>query len=173
MIKRVNQRTVLADKGRTHLIWSSMLLSSALLVGCNDGNQSPKQEIKPAQKMTNDASAVAKEAWILINQLDHALYDAEQQHLQNDPNFRNSLEDMVRKPLRDLSTRWRIEVKMTDSVTEGKYALCRKSLNTLDAWTRSVIQQSSDVAKRKSEYERDKALCKDAIDHPELGNTAP
>ena len=62
---------------------------------------------------------------------------------------------------------------MTDSVTEGKYALCRKALTSLEIWARETIDQSSDVAQKKADYERDKAQCKGAIDNPELGNTDP
>ncbi|GAA5009762.1 hypothetical protein GCM10023206_17090 [Acinetobacter puyangensis] len=137
------------------------LCASLVLAGCGKNEQ--QQEIRPAQKLSNDASAVANEAWILINQLDQILYSGE----------KDNLNEMVRKPLRELSTRWRIEVKMTDAVTEGKYALCRKSLTSLDAWTRSIDEHSIDIEKRKADYERDKALCKNAIEHPELGNTSP
>ncbi|MCH4247656.1 MAG: hypothetical protein LKF82_07425 [Acinetobacter populi] len=139
----------------------SALCVSLALAGC--GNNERQQEIKPAQKLSNDASALANEAWILINQLDQVLYSGET----------DNLDEGVRKPLRELSTRWRIEVKMTDAVTEGKYALCRKSLTTLDAWARSINEHSSDIEKKKADYERDKALCKNAIEHPELGNTSP
>ena len=50
------------------------------------------------------------------------------------------------KPLRQLSTDWRINVKMTDSVTEGKYALCRKALTSLDTWARDAKDRSSSSA---------------------------
>ena len=103
----------------------SVLLLTTLLVACGnnqtDSKNDPPPEIRPATKLTNDASAVANEAWILINQLDLLLYA---ENAQSNPD----IDGMVREPLRELSTRWRIEVKMTDSVTEGKYALCRKSL---------------------------------------------
>ena len=83
------------------------------------------------------------------------------------------IEEKVRKPLRQLSTDWRINVKMTDSVTEGKYALCRKALTSLDTWARDVKDNASASAQKQADYERDKAQCKDAIDNPALGNTSP
>lgn len=83
------------------------------------------------------------------------------------------LEEQVRKPARKLSTDWRINVKMTDSVTEGKYALCRKALTSLEIWARETMDQSSSVAQKQADYERDKQQCKDAIEHPQLGNTDP
>lgn len=146
----------------------SVLLLTTLLVACGNNQADSKNdappEIRPATKLTNDASAVANEAWVLINQLDQILYADSAKDNQD-------LNEMVREPLRELSTRWRIEVKMTDSVTEGKYALCRKSLNSLDAWARSIQEQSSDVAQKQADYERDKQYCKDAIDNPQYGNT--
>lgn len=131
---------------------------TVVLAGCD---KERKQDIKPYQKPSSDATAMANEAWILINQLDQLLYAGQRENLQ----------EAIRDPLRELSTQWRIEVKMTDAVTEGRYALCRKSLVSLDTWTRAVIDQSKDVSTKQKEYERDKALCKDAIDHPEQGNS--
>ena len=83
----------------------------------------------------------------------------------------NLIEENVRKPIRKLSTDWRINVKMTDSVTEGKYALCRKALTSLDAFARSTLEKDGSLVQKQQEYERDKAQCKDAIDNPNLGNT--
>lgn len=138
----------------------ALICGSILLSGCNDEQQ--KQEIKPAKKLSNDATAIANEAWLMINNIDPILYAGETAQI-----------DELRKPLRELSTRWRVEIKMTDSVTEGGYALCRKSLTSLDAWARSLKEQSRDSARKQAEYEHDKALCKHAIDNPQLGNTAP
>ena len=38
---------------------------------------------------------------------------------------------------------------MTDSVTEGKYALCRKALTSLDIWARETLENNSSVAQNK------------------------
>jgi hypothetical protein len=137
---------------------SSLCVVLLLLSGCD---QERKQEIKPATRPSSDATALAKEAWVMINQLDQLLYAGETEHLQ----------EGIRDPLRELSTQWRIEVKMTDAVAEGRYALCRKSLVSLDTWTRAVMAKESDVLAKQKSYERDKALCKDAIAHPEQGNS--
>ena len=60
---------------------------------------------------------------------------------------------------------------MTDSVTEGKYALCRKALTSLDNFARSTLQKDGSLVQKQQEYERDKAQCKDAIDNPSQGYT--
>lgn len=143
----------------------NILITASLSIGlmlsaCDNAQQ--RQEIKPAKKLSSDATEIANEAWALINHIDAVLYAGETQQI-----------DDLRKPLRELSTRWKVEIKMTDSVTEGGYALCRKSLTSLDAWARSIKEQSRDIDRKKADYEHDKALCKHAIEHPELGNTAP
>ena len=142
----------------------SLLCSTVLLQACgNDNTNEPKAEIKPAPKLTNDATVYAGEAWKLINAVDPIVYAKQI----------DQIEEKVRKPARKLSTDWRINVKMTDSVTEGKYALCRKALTSLEIWARETIDNSSSVAQKQADYERDKAQCKDAIDNPALGNTDP
>lgn len=136
------------------------LVCGLMLVAC--GNEQQRAEIQPAQKLSNDATAVANEAWVLINQLDQAVYANEQ----------SAFED-IRRELRELTNRWKVEIKMTDSVTEGKYAMCRKSMQSLDIWIRNIQEGKNNSAAKQADYERDKKLCQDAIEHPELGNTSP
>ncbi len=148
------------------LLIISILASICGLQACgnsSDHNQDQKKvEIKPAPKLTNDATSYAHEAWTLMNHVDPYVYRKQL----------NLIEEKVRKPIRKLSTDWRINVKMTDSVTEGKYALCRKALTSLDTWARATLEKKDgDLLEKQKEYERDKALCKDAIDNPTLGNT--
>ncbi|MBP8006011.1 MAG: hypothetical protein KAZ18_03835 [Acinetobacter sp.] len=142
-----------------------MLCSTFLLAACgNSNNETEKRvEIKPAPKLTNDATSYANAAWQLINEIDPIVYNKQV----------NDIEEKVRKPIRQLSTDWRINVKMTDSVTEGKYALCRKALTSLDSWARDVRDNANGATQKQVSYERDKAQCKDAIDNPALGNTSP
>ncbi|MBP9787124.1 MAG: hypothetical protein KBC72_06055 [Acinetobacter sp.] len=149
---------------KTHVA-TIMLFSSLLLTACDHSSNEPekKVEIKPAPKLNNDATTYARAAWKLINQIDSIVYNRQTAEI----------EEKVRKPLRQLSTDWRINVKMTDSVTEGKYALCRKALTSLDTWARDVKDNASASAQKQADYERDKAQCKDAIDNPALGNTSP
>lgn len=149
---------------KTHVA-TFMLFSSLLLTACDHSSNEPekKVEIKPAPKLNNDATTYARAAWKLINQIDSIVYNRQTAEI----------EEKVRKPLRQLSTDWRINVKMTDSVTEGKYALCRKALTSLDTWARDVKDNASASAQKQADYERDKAQCKDAIDNPALGNTSP
>lgn len=151
---------------KIRLVYIVMLSAGIFtLQGCDNGNQNTekKVEIKPAPKLTNDATVYAKKAWTLINTVEHLVYEKQL----------SQIDDKVRKPLRQLSTDWRINVKMTDSVTEGKYALCRKALTSLDVWARETLENNDSVAKKQADYERDKAQCKDAIDTPNLGNTSP
>ncbi len=140
--------------------------SALLLQACSDGSSKhseDKVEIKPAPKLTNDATAYAGEAWKLINAVDAIVYAKQI----------DQIEEKVRKPARKLSTDWRINVKMTDSVTEGKYALCRKALTSLDVWAREMQEGSNAALQRQADYERDKKQCQDAIENPNLGNTDP
>lgn len=148
---------------KTHVV--AAIFFSTFLTACSNGNNEPekKVEIKPAPKLTNDATVYAQKAWALMNQIDSILYKKQI----------TEIEEKVRKPLRQLSTDWRINVKMTDSVTEGKYALCRKALTSLDTWAREVKDQNNASKQKQADYERDKAQCKDAIDNPVLGNTSP
>lgn len=149
---------------KTHLV-ALMLCSTVLMTACgNSNNEAEKKvEIKPAPKLSNDATTYANAAWDLINQIDPIVYQKQT----------TEIEENVRKPLRQLSTDWRINVKMTDSVTEGKYALCRKALTGLDTWAREVKDNPTASSQKQADYERDKAQCKDAIDNPALGNTSP
>ena len=148
---------------RVHLLAALMICPFLAACGNSNSESEKKVEIKPAPKLTNDATTYANAAWKLINQIDSIVYNRQTAEI----------EEKVRKPLRQLSTDWRINVKMTDSVTEGKYALCRKALTSLDTWARDVKDNSSASAQKQADYERDKAQCKDAIDNPALGNTSP
>ncbi len=143
----------------------TVLLTAGLLQACNqpDEQTAAKVEIKAAPKLDNDATIYAQKAWVLINETD--VYVSRKQL--------NLIEDKVRKPVRKLSTEWRINVKMTDSVTEGKYALCRKALTSLDSWARATLEKDKLMSQKQQDYERDKAQCKDAIAQPALGNTSP
>lgn len=141
-----------------------LLSSSLLLTACGQQDAADsKVEIKPAPKLTHDATHYANEAWDFINRVDHLVYGKNV----------NVLENEVRQPARELSTQWRINVKMTDSVTEGKYALCRKALTSLEIFARATLDESPSRSAKQSDYERDKAQCQNAITHPELGNTDP
>lgn len=142
---------------------SSVVISSIFLQACNQSDQQQKVEIQAAPKMSNDATAYANSAWLLINDVDPYVYRKQL----------NLIDSQVRQPVRKLSTDWRINVKMTDSVTEGKYALCRKALTSLDVWARATVDKESNLAQKQADYERDKAQCKEALEQPQLGNTSP
>ena len=144
---------------KAHVV--AAIFCSTFLTACSNGNNEPEKKVEI--KLTNDATVYAQKAWALMNQIDSTLYKKQI----------TEIEEKVRKPLRQLSTDWRINVKMTDSVTEGKYALCRKALTSLDTWAREVKDQTNASTQKQANYERDKAQCKDAIDNPVLGNTSP
>lgn len=145
------------------LVCTLILSATVGLQGCENSSKGTdeKIEIKDAPKITNDATVYAQKAWVLMNQLDPLIYAHQ----------KDQLAVQVREPVRKLILDWRINVKMTDSVTEGKYALCRKALNSIDAWARAIVENETQLAQRQANYERDKAQCKTAIDQPELGNT--
>ncbi|ENW03877.1 hypothetical protein F933_02847 [Acinetobacter beijerinckii CIP 110307] len=148
---------------RVNLLAALMICPFLAACGNSNSESEKKVEIKPAPKLTNDATTYANTAWKLINEIDVIVYNKQI----------TDIEENVRKPIRQLSTDWRINVKMTDSVTEGKYALCRKALTSLDSWARDVKDNTNNSGQKQSDYERDKAQCKDAIDNPALGNTSP
>ncbi|WP_244518164.1 hypothetical protein [Acinetobacter boissieri] len=134
------------------------------LAGCNQKDE-PKVVIKPAPKLTKDATQYAKESWALMTQIDNMLSNS---HLNQ-----NQIDDDIRKPLRELGNRWMINIKMGDSVAEGNFALCRKAMVSLDSVARAIQTQedSHKIEDAKILYLRDKALCKNALDNPELGNS--
>ena len=141
----------------------ALLASTFALHGCGNSSNGTEEkvEIKAAPKITNDATVYAQKAWELINQVDPILYQ----------NQVDQITKNVREPVRQLTLDWRINVKMTDSVTEGKYALCRKALTSIDSWARAIVENEGQLEQRQANYERDKEQCKGAIDHPNLGNT--
>lgn len=145
----------------------ALFLGVSAVVGLSACSQPPepesKVEIKAAPKLTHDATTYAHLAWSLINEADVYVYRKQL----------NLIEEKVRKPVRQLSTEWRINVKMTDSVTEGQYALCRKTLTSLDSWARATLEKDRSMMQKQADYERDKAQCKAALAQPELGNTSP
>ena len=151
-----------ASKFRFGLV-CTVLASALALQGCGNSSNGTEEkvEIKAAPKITNDATVYAQKAWDLINQVDPILYQKQIDQIST----------AVREPVRQLALDWRINVKMTDSVTEGKYALCRKALTSVDSWARALVEDEGQLVQRQAAYERDKAQCKDAIANPELGNT--
>lgn len=134
-----------------------------VLSACNQSPNNTPVEIKPAPKLTNDATAYAQRAWGLMNKVEPLVLTSV------------DIEKDVRRPLRELHTQWKINVKMTDSVTEGKYALCRKAMMSLDIWARNTMQHVDvqDIQESLDKYKLEKEQCKFAIEHPELGNTSP
>lgn len=145
-----------------HQVAVAALLAVFGLSACGQDNAAPTQ-IKAAPKLSHDATEYATQAWQLINQVDGLVYAKDMAKIENE----------VRIPARKLSTDWRINVKMTDSVTEGKYALCRKALTSLEVWARTTLENTTSAAQKQLDYERDKRQCADALEHPELGNTDP
>lgn len=125
--------------------------------------QQSEKKIQPAVKLSPDATMHAQRAWQFIQQVETLL---QEQKI-------DMLDGSVRQPIRQLTEDWLTQVKMNDAVTEGKYAMCRKTLQSMDAWARALQDNSRDIEKRREMYLHDKALCEDAINHPELGNTDP
>ncbi|OTG88415.1 hypothetical protein B9T31_02220 [Acinetobacter sp. ANC 4558] len=145
------------------LLLISVVMSTLLLQACGNNETNEKVVIQPALQLTNDATTYAQKAWEFMNRVDDVVYQKKI----------DLIDEQVRKPARKLTTDWKINVKMTDSVTEGKYALCRKALTSLEIWARETAEGIPNTAQKQADYERDKAQCKDAINNPKLGNTDP
>lgn len=155
------------------MLFRSMMigLCSLSLVACGGGQKSTEsasqgeqtQKIQPAVKLSPDATMHAQRAWQFVQQVENLL---EQKNI-------DMLDGSVRQPIRQLTQDWLTQVKMNDAVTEGKYAMCRKTLQSMDAWARALQDNASDSDKKRATYLHDKALCQDAIENPELGNTDP
>ena len=75
---------------KAHVV--AAIFCSTFLTACSNGNNEPekKVEIKPAPKLTNDATVYAQKAWALMNQIDSTLYKKQI----------TEIEEKVRKPLR-------------------------------------------------------------------------
>lgn len=161
-----NIKQYMPIKKKQNMFIFLLLTLTICLAGCDTQNTSSSQEkksLQPAVKLSPDATTHAQQAWIFINQVEPLL---EQKQL-------DVLETQVRQPINQLRIDWQTQVKMTDAVTEGKYALCRKTLNSMDIWARELLQNGTQVDKKREDYLRDKALCQNAIENPELGNTDP
>ncbi|WP_336885473.1 hypothetical protein [Acinetobacter nectaris] len=130
------------------------------LTACNNNN-GQKVEIKPAPNLSKDATAYAKKSWELMNQVEPMVENHELIKIDSE----------VRKPLRELSSQWMINVKMGDSVAEGNFALCRKAMVSLDTWARAVQANDDSQTDAKGSYLHNKGLCKSALDNPALGNS--
>lgn len=129
----------------------------------SNASTTEEKKIKKAPKLSPDATAHAQRAWNFIQ--------AAEPMLLSNPS-KEVLERDIRQPIRQIKEAWLTQVKMNDAVTEGKYALCRKTLDSMDILAREMLQNGK-IEKKLKDYQRDKELCRDAIEHPELGNTDP
>lgn len=114
--------------------------------------QDQKIELKVVKPVSTDASSIAAETY-------QFLLKAEQATSTLDPTHTSQFDQQIFNPVNTLLTRWRLEVKQSDSVAGDQYTICRGALISLDAWARSVIDQSSSMSSKKEVFENQKKLC--------------
>lgn len=125
------------------------------LSACNQSGQEHKREIKPAVKLSTDASRVAADT----NQF---LQRAEQIMLTS-PVQPNQYDSQILLPIRQLLLRWNTEIKQSDSVVGDQYTICRGALVSLDSWTRAVQNQTPGQADKQAIFASQKNLCAQAV----------
>lgn len=141
---------------------------SVLLVACGkpeDGKQQDGQgqqadqayQVKPAAKLSTDASAIARETLTYLQQAEPAL---EQTAAKARP---EALEKLVFAPVRDLLLHWRTDVKQTDSVVGDQYTICRGALMSFDAWARALLERPDSASEKKQVYLNQKQLCTNMV----------
>ena len=130
------------------------------LTGCNQSGQdeSHKREIKPAVKLSTDASHIAQQTYQFILKTEPVL--------MAQPVDISQLEAQVFQPIRQLLLRWNTEVKQSDSVVGDQYTICRGALISLDSWARSIQNQIPGQADKQAIFEKQKSLCEKVLQNP-------
>lgn len=137
---------------RSGLKLSWMLMFMMALSGCQKPHPDEKNdnsaESQPKPAPTNDSYPVAKDVYQFL--------------LQAEPLLAVKTTDFQKQiytPIRQLLTRWQLEVKQGDSAIGDQYTICRGALLSLDEWTRSVESDSSSQADKKEIFENQKQIC--------------
>lgn len=119
-------------------------------------NQNKDLELKKVKPLSTDASLIAAEVY-------QFLLNAEQTIPKLDIANRAQFDEQVFNPANTLLTRWRLEVKQSDSVAGDQFTICRGALISLDAWARSVLDQSSAASTKQEVFVNQKQLCGQAL----------
>ncbi|RYY78511.1 MAG: hypothetical protein EOO69_10345 [Moraxellaceae bacterium] len=125
------------------------------LSACNQSGHEHKREIKPAVKLSTDASRVAADTNQFLQRAEQLMLSSSTQPDQ--------LETQILLPIRQLLLRWNTEIKQSDSVVGDQYTICRGALVSLDSWTRAVQNQTSGQADKQAVFASQKNLCAQAV----------
>lgn len=144
----------------TLLVGSLWVLFGLTACGKNDAkDQHNTVELKTVKPVSTDASLIATQVYQFLSQ-------AERLVATLDPANSQQFDQQIFNPVNTLLTRWRLEVKQSDSVAGDQFTICRGALVSLDAWARSVVTQSSNIDNKKQVFENQKQLCgKAVLDH--------
>jgi hypothetical protein len=127
-------------------------------------NEFKTAELKTVKPLTTDASLIAAEVYQFI-------LKAEQSIATLDPATPQQFEQQIFVPANTLLKRWRLEVKQSDSVVGDQYTICRGALVSLDAWARSVLDQSGAATAKQEVFVKQKQLCAQALSNQIVGQS--
>jgi hypothetical protein len=147
-------------------LWISTALTlSIMLTACNQSGQDAQQkrEIKPATKLTTDASKIAQDTYPFLLRAESVL--------TAQPVPRDELEQQIFQPIRQLLLRWNTEVKQSDSVVGDQHTICRGALISLGSWARSVQDKTASQANKQAIFIKQKNLCKETVQDAEQPNS--
>lgn len=121
------------------------------------GRNDQAYQVKPALKLSTDASSLAEKTLAYLQQAEPAL---NQSATSASP---DTLEKLVFAPVRDLLRHWRTDVKQTDSVVGDQYTICRGTLMSFDAWARALLERPESADEKKQVYLNQKQLCEKVV----------
>ena len=117
---------------------------------------SPKRaEIKPAVKLSTDASQIGTDTYRFISVVDSLPQSATPDRTQ--------FEQLIFQPSRQLLIRWGTEVSQKDSAVGDEYTICKGALMSLNSWARAVLDQPSLAKSKQQVYEGQKKLCAQVV----------
>lgn len=135
----------------------SITILTVMLTACDQAGQdaAQKREIKPAAKLSTDASQIARQTYQFLLSTEPLL--------KSQPVNIDQLEPQVFQPVRQLLLRWNTEIRQSDSVVGDQYTICRGALTSLDSWARSIQSQTAAQATRQAIFEKQKSLCENVL----------
>lgn len=122
-----------------------------------DNPRDQPYQVKPAVKLSTDASALAQKTLSYLQQTEPAL------SVPITTASQDMLEKLVFTPVRELLVQWRMDVKQTDSVVGDQYTICRGALMSFDVWARTLLERPELAGEKKQLYLNQKQLCEKAV----------
>lgn len=156
----IENSKVIKNRLQAGLALTLAALLNFTLTACNQSGQDGqhKRDIKPAVKLSTDASHIAQQTYQFLVSAEPLL--------TTQPVNLNQLEQEIFQPVRQLLLRWNTEVKQSDSVVGDQYTICRGALISLDSWARSIQKQIPGQADKQAIFEKQKNLCQHVIHNP-------